>query len=176
MFGQLLLMLLFPGGPLGTPPLLPGLIASGVLPGATVTSGIQVEEDVGEFGDVGLYTPGTQVAGTKLDNGWVQTADGFVHGAYVKQVDEAPTPPTPDPDPAPGDTYRIDRSVNLRSGPDMRYQVIGVAPRGAEVTGTDVNGWVRTDLGYFWHTFATKVEDGPEDPTPEPPTPPTPPP
>ena len=46
---------------------------------------------------VGLYTPGTQVAGTKLDNGWVQTADGFVHGAYVKQVDEAPTPPTPEP-------------------------------------------------------------------------------
>lgn len=124
---------------------------------------------------VGLYTPGTQVAGTKLDNGWVQTADGFVHGAYVKQVDEAPTPPTPEPDPAPGDTYRIDRSVNLRSGPGMRYQVIGVAPRGAEVTGTDVNGWVHTDLGYFWHTFATKVEDGPEDPAPEPPTPPTPP-
>ena len=46
---------------------------------------------------VGLYTPGTQVAGTKLDNGWVQTADGFVYGAYVKQVDEAPTPPTPEP-------------------------------------------------------------------------------
>ncbi|OLT25627.1 hypothetical protein BJF82_04380 [Kytococcus sp. CUA-901] len=81
---------------------------------------------------LGVYSPGTRVAGTPAENGWVKTSDGYVYGSYVKPVDEAPTPPTPEPgDPAPGDTYRIDRSVNLRSGPGMGHEVIGMAPRGA---------------------------------------------
>ncbi|WP_462419064.1 transglycosylase family protein [Kytococcus sp. Marseille-QA3725] len=95
---------------------------------------------------VGKLHPGTKVEGTKLDNGWVKTTEGkyFWH-SFGTTDSEAPTT----------ESFTIERSVNVRSGAGLSHDIVGRYAVGTTVEGTQLpNGWVKTDRGYFWHSFA----------------------
>ncbi|OFS14260.1 transglycosylase family protein [Kytococcus sp. HMSC28H12] len=80
-----------------------------------------------------------------------------------------PTPepaPKPQPEPAPtpfvdeddttGETvtWTIDRGVNLRPEAGMDNTPKGILEAGTQLEGVKLeSGWVKTDRGYFWHTF-----------------------
>ena len=96
----------------------------------------------------GKLLPGTTIEGTKLASGWVKTTEGKYFWHSFGTTDSVDTPD-------PG-TYTIKRGVNVRSGPGMSYSILGQYSAGATVAGEKLSsGWVKTDRGYFWHTFGT---------------------
>jgi uncharacterized protein YraI len=128
-------------------------------------------------------------------NGWVSVEFVIPENTESLLVLQGPPPPTPvpptaePPTPVPGDpkvTAALD--VNVHSGPDVAYEVIGVLRQGqtAEPVGVSVdgqwyaiqfpgsptgNGWVPAQSVIAENTGNLPILQGPPPPTPLPPTP-----
>lgn len=92
---------------------------------------------------VGSKTRGTKVTGT-LSSGWVKIANN----QYMSATTLSDSPIND------GVTRYVSASnaANVRSGPGTNYSIVGARDRGAKVTGTISNGWLRIANNQFIST------------------------
>ena len=94
-----------------------------------------------------VLTAGTTVEGVKLDSGWVKSDEGYFWHTFGT---------TGDLEVVESGTYTIHHGVNVRPAVGMDNSPLGMYLKGSTVEGEKLaNGWVKTDRGYFWHTFGT---------------------
>ena len=95
----------------------------------------------------GILKAGTQLEGVKLDSGWVKTEEGYFWHTFGT---------TSEVEAVESGTYTIHHGVNVRPAQGMNNTPLGMYLKGATVKGEKMpSGWVKTDRGYFWHTFGT---------------------
>ena len=99
-----------------------------------------------DFRIVGSKTRGAAVTGT-LNNGWLKIGDGqFISGIVLS------SDPVDGGGETPGEVTRYvsaSTAANVRSGPSTGHRIVGSKTRGAEVTGTLSNGWLKIGDGQF---------------------------
>jgi uncharacterized protein YgiM (DUF1202 family) len=137
---------------------------------------------------VGELTSGqkVEITETKMVGAtkWGHIAQGWISMDYVILDDDKTEPEKPD-DTTDAETYtgtivNCTVCVNVRSGPDVSYELVGTAKKGTKVTVSEIKGnWCKTDLGWISLTYVEldrepeKEEQEEQKPQPEPETPKT---
>jgi len=97
---------------------------------------------------VGTINRGTKVRG-RLSNGWMRVSGGRYVSSYVLSTSPVRRASSAGSRPSSPRSSTVTRyisarsSATVRTGPSSRYRVVGSEPRGARVSGTLRNGWLR---------------------------------
>ena len=154
-----------------------------------VNYSLNVRQNAGtNYPIVGELTSGqkVEITETKMVGAtkWGHIAQGWISMDYVILDDDKTEPEKPD-DTTDTETYtgtivNCTVCVNVRSGPDVSYELVGTAKKGTKVTVSEIKGnWCKTDLGWISLTYVEldrepeKEEQEEQKPQPEPETPKT---
>ena len=147
-----------------------------------VNFSLNVRENAGtNYKVVGELTKGqrVEITETKMVGAtkWGRIEQGWISMDYVVLDEDKTEPENPDDNTdattTTGTIVNCTVCVNVRSGPDVSYDLVGTAKKGAKVTVTEVKGnWCKTDLGWISMTYVKLdkelEQDQQQKPQPEP--------